>query len=61
MDRISPLQFTYQQLNLIAEALTFAIDEMDWETGAMVAKLQPLLSMIDAHLEANSMVELSEP
>ena len=58
MDGISPLQVTYQQLNLIAEALTIAIDEVDWETGVMVAKLQPLRSMIDTHLEANSMVEL---
>ena len=60
MDRISPLQFTYQQLNLIAEALSIAIDEVEWETGAMVAKLQPLLSMVDAHLEANSMVEMAD-
>lgn len=60
MDRLSSLQFTFQQLNLIAEALSIAIDEVEWETGAMVAKLQPLLSMIDTHLEANSMIELSD-
>ena len=60
MERISPLQFTYQQLNLIAEALSIAIDEVEWETGAMIAKLQPLLSMVDAHLEANSMVEMAD-
>lgn len=60
MDRLSTLQFTFQQLNLIAEALSIAIDEVEWETGAMVAKLQPLLTMVDAHLEANSMVELSD-
>ena len=60
MDRLSSLQFTFRQLNLIAEALSIAIDEVEWETGAMVAKLQPLLSMIDTHLEENSMVELSD-
>ncbi len=67
MDQLSSLQFTYQQLNFIAEALSIAIDEVEWETGAMVAKLQPLISarlsvrsLIDAHLEANSMVELSD-
>lgn len=60
MDQLSSLQFTYQQLNLIAEALSIAIDEVEWETGAMVAKLQPLLYKIDAHLEENSMVELSD-
>lgn len=60
MDQLSSLQFTYQQLNLIAEALSIAIDEVEWETGAMVAKLQPLLSKIDAHLEENYMVELSD-
>ena len=60
MDKLSTLQFTFQQLNLIAEALSIAIDEVEWETGAMVAKLQPLLSMVDAHLEENSMVELSD-
>lgn len=60
MDQLSSLQFTFQQLNLIAEALSIAIDEVEWETGAMVAKLQPLLTMVDAHLEANSMVELSD-
>ena len=60
MEQISSLQFTFQQLNLLAEALSIAIDEVEWETGAMVAKLQPLLSKIDAHLEENSMVELSD-
>ena len=60
MDKMSTLQFTYQQLNLIAEALTIAIHEVGWESGAMVAKFQPLLSKIDAHLEENSMVELSD-
>ena len=60
MDQLSSLQFTYRQLNLIAEALSIAIDEVEWETGEMVAKLQPLLTLIDAHLEENSMIELSD-
>lgn len=29
MDKLSTLQFTFQQLNLIAEALSIAIDEVE--------------------------------